>query len=81
MLKQFRALPTEERARAMKSRDYLWCLTNVLLDEEEELERLCPDCRTQALQPRCPVCGRRSEDEIGTENRSFDMERFRRLRG
>ena len=48
MLKQFGALPTEERARNMKGRDYLWCLTNLLLDREEELERLCPSCRARA---------------------------------
>ena len=48
MLKQFRALPTEGRARAMKDRDYLWCLANALLDGEEELVRMCPRCRCRA---------------------------------
>ena len=42
----------------MKGRDYLWCLTNTILDREEELERLCPGCRTGALEERCPACGR-----------------------
>ena len=37
----------------MKGRDYLWCLTNLLLDREEALERLCPRCRTRALEERC----------------------------
>lgn len=35
MLKCFGALPTEERAKAMREEDYLWCAVNLLLDEEE----------------------------------------------
>ena len=42
MLKQFGALPTEERAKQMRDSDYLWCLVNGLLDREEELERVLP---------------------------------------
>ena len=72
MLKAFGALPTEERARAMTHRDYLWCAVNMALDGEEELARLCPACRAEAEEDRCPVCG---------ENRGFDMERFLSLGG
>ena len=32
VLRQFRALPTEGRARAMTGEDYLWCAANLLLD-------------------------------------------------
>ena len=42
VLRQFHALPSEDRARAMKGRDYLWCLANTLLDREEALLRLRP---------------------------------------
>lgn len=35
VLKCFGALPTEERAKAMREEDYLWCAVNLLLDEEE----------------------------------------------
>ena len=66
----------------MKGRDYLWCLVNALLDKEEELDRLCPDCRSRAGEGRCPVCGRpaggRSE---GAVNPAFDAERFARMKG
>lgn len=81
MLSQFRALPTEERARAMKGRDYLWCLANTLLDREEALERLCPACRARALEERCPVCGQPASSGEGMDNPSFDPERFARLSG
>ena len=42
MLKCFGALPTEERAKAMREEDYLWCAVNLLLDEEEVARQLCP---------------------------------------
>lgn len=81
VLRQFGALPTERRARAMKGRDYLWCLANTLLDREEELERLCPECRARALEERCPVCGRSAGNQEETVNPAFDLERFEELKG
>ena len=82
VLRQFGALPSEERARAMKGRDYLWCLANTILDREEQLGRLCPSCRARALEEHCPVCGRSpAEWEESTDNASFDPERFEALRG
>ena len=82
VLRQFGALPTEQRARAMKGRDYLWCLANTILDREEQLGRLCPSCRARALEEHCPVCGRLSAQwEESTDNASFDPERFESLRG
>ena len=53
VLSRFHALPTEERARSMKGRDYLWCLVNELADKEEALERLCPECRGAAERSCC----------------------------
>lgn len=81
VLRQFGALPTEERARAMKGRDYLWCLVNTLLDREEELARLCPACRAWAAEERCPVCGGRTGEVQGAVNPAFDLVRFQELKG
>lgn len=78
MLKQFHALPSEARAREMKDRDYLWCLVNQLLDDEEELERMCPACRERAGEDRCPVCGAPAGQ--GAVNTSFDLEHFLALK-
>ena len=81
VLKQFGALPTEGRAEAMKGRDYLWCLTNTILDREEELERLCPDCRARAMEERCVLCGRPAREwGEGMQNASFDPARFEALK-
>lgn len=63
----------------MTDRDYLWCAVNLLLDDEEELARLCPACRAQAEEDRCPVCGADRGDT--GQNPAFDLERFRALGG
>lgn len=60
-------------------REYLWCAVNLALDGEEELSQLCPSCRMEAEESRCPVCGAAVGD-CG-ENRGFDMERFLEMGG
>lgn len=57
-------------------RDYLWCALNLLLDEQERLEALCPSCRAEAERGLCTVCGADPElTQVGV-NPSFDMQRF-----
>lgn len=63
----------------MTHRDYLWCAVNMALDGEEELERLCPACRMEAEENRCPVCGAAVSEQ--GENEGFDMERFLEMGG
>ncbi len=63
----------------MTHRDYLWCAVNLVLDGEEELDRLCPACRVEAESGRCPVCGGTVEDR--GVNEGFDTERFLALGG
>ncbi|MFQ9471875.1 MAG: hypothetical protein ACLR0P_00925 [Oscillospiraceae bacterium] len=67
-------------AQAMRDRDYVWCLSHLALDQEEELERLCPVCRARAAESRCPVCGAPSGQGEGAVNPAFDQERYERLR-
>ena len=80
VLRQFHALPSEGRTRAMRERDYLWCLANGLLDREEQLERMCPACRERALEERCPVCGQPAAQGEGWNNPAFDPDRFAQLK-
>jgi hypothetical protein len=82
VLRQFQALPTEQRAREMKDRDYVWCLVHSILDREEELERLCPECRGGAMEERCPACGKPvGQWGEGTVNAGFNWSRFEKLKG
>lgn len=64
----------------MTDGEYLWCLLHMILDEEEELERLCPSCRVEALEERCPVCGIPKGEEEGMKNAAFDEDRYLRLK-
>ena len=80
MLRTFSALPTEERVRKMKDRDFLWCALNLMLDEEEELDGLCPACRDRATQQRCISCGASLAAWEGAVNEGFDLARFERMK-
>ena len=81
MLREFKALPSEERVKTMTKEDYLWCLVQMTLDEEEELARLCPACRSEALEGRCPVCGAPAGEGEAMINPAFDQARYERMRG
>ncbi len=80
VLKQFHVLPGEKRAKQMTQRDYLYCVLQQWLDEEERLDSLCPTCRAQALEKRCTQCGAPLAQTDGMENTAFDMERYQRLK-
>ena len=73
-------MPGEERARRMTQREYLYCILQQWLDEEEQLENLCPACLAQVQERRCSRCGAPLADTYGMENTAFDMERYRRLK-
>ena len=64
----------------MQDSDYLWCLVNTLLDREEELARLCPACRSEAAEERCPACGALRTETAAGQNAAFDEARFERLK-
>ena len=64
----------------MRDRDYVWCLTHMALDLEEELAQLCPSCRSKAEEQRCPICGRPALLWEGGQNPAFDWNRYERLR-
>jgi hypothetical protein len=76
VLSRFGVLPSEPRARAMTDGDYLYCVLQMMLDEEDERSRLCPECRAEAEIPRCPGCGA----ERGEENAAFDAARYEELK-
>ena len=64
----------------MTDRDFLWCVLNLMLDDEEALDALCPSCRAEAQEARCPVCGTLTGGDWAGVNQGFDEARFQRLR-
>ena len=80
VLKAFGVLPGEERARHMTRREYLYCVLQQWLDEEEKLESLCPACRARAAQRRCSCCGAPLASGEAAENTAFDARRYRRMK-
>lgn len=80
VLKTFGVLPTEKRARTMTEGDYLYCAMQLMLDGEEEKNKLCPSCRQQLETHRCIRCGGTMEGEFGG-NPQFDLSRFEEMKG
>jgi uncharacterized membrane protein len=65
-----------ELSKEMTDGDLLYCILQMALDGEEELARLCPQCRSDLLQEGCPVCG---AVQYGM-NPNFDPARFEELK-
>ena len=78
VLREFRVLPNEARARSMTDSDYLYCFINMRLDDEEALRALCPDCRERLETQVCPSCGTPLTGQF--TNPSFDIDRFNSLK-
>ncbi len=79
VLRAFSALPTEQRVKEMTEGDYLYCAAQILLDQQESMERLCPSCRKKAERHYCPGCGKAIINET-EKNPQFDPARFEELR-
>ncbi len=45
------------------------------------LDQLCPDCRSRALEERCPACGREQAGREAAANPAFDPGRFLEMKG
>lgn len=73
------ALPSERRTREMTDGDYLYCILHLLLDQEEQLERLCPQCRGRAEEERCACCGAMLSAWQEGQNPAFDEGQFQKL--
>ena len=75
VLRAFGVLPTEARA-ALPPEALRDCLLHMMLDREDRLAALCPQCREALTEDRCPVCG---AVQFG-ENPYFDRKRFEELK-
>lgn len=59
VLRAFGVLPGEARARRMTDRDYLYCAAQMMLDEQEKLDAMCPSCRERAQRRLCRYAARK----------------------
>ncbi len=67
--------------KEMRDRDYLWCAIQMMLDDEEKLEGLCPSCRAQVERGCCTSCGgEMPRDSYGT-NAGFDWQKYEERKG
>lgn len=65
----------------MTDGQWLWLFINQVIDNEEHLEKMCPDCRNEATSNnKCIRCGKVLADSKDRfVNPNFDADRFERL--
>lgn len=65
----------------MTDGQWLWLFVNQIIDSEEHLEKMCPDCRNEVTSThKCIKCGKvLTKDEDRFINPNFDADRFERL--
>lgn len=65
----------------MTDGQWLWLFVNQIIDNEEHLEKMCPDCRNEVTSThKCIRCGKvLTKDEDRFINPNFDASRFERL--
>ena len=65
----------------MTDGQWLWLFVNQIIDNEEHLEKMCPECRDEATSThKCIRCGKvltKKEDVFVNPN--FDADKFERL--
>lgn len=64
----------------MTDGQWVWLFINQLIDSEEHLEKMCPECRDEAIsQKKCIRCGKVLADDNKFINPNFDASRFEKL--
>lgn len=65
----------------MTDEQWYWLFVNQSIDNDEQLEGMCPDCQREVTSKRCSRCGK----PLGAKsipkftNPNFDAERFEQL--
>jgi hypothetical protein len=62
----------------MTDGQWLYMITNMMLDDEEQYDKLCGKCKHDSKQVKCPGCGKSKVDE--DVNPNFDDEHFEKLK-
>lgn len=64
----------------MTDGQWLWLFVNQIIDNEEQLEKMCPECRNEVTSEtkKCIRCGKVLAKQ-GFINPNFDASRFEKL--
>ena len=64
----------------MTDEQWTWLYVNWRMDNDEQLERMCPKCREEAKDnSKCTRCGTKIADDNTFVNPNFDPSRFEKL--
>lgn len=64
----------------MTDGQWLWLFVNQAIDNDEFLDKMCPECRNEVTsKKKCVKCGKVLADEDKFINPNFDASRFDRL--
>lgn len=64
----------------MTDEQWLWVYANMLIDNEDRLNQMCPTCRNNVTSDdKCTACGKTISNVEYTHNPKFDADRFNRL--
>ena len=74
-------MPSDDSFRKLTDEQLVWLFINQLVDNDEKLERMCPDCRDEVTSKcKCTRCGKPMlpHDEYETfVNPNFNEEEYR----
>lgn len=60
----------------MTEGQWLWILIHQSIDNDEQIEKMCKDCKDELSIEKCNTCGKKQQDI----NPNFDEEFFKRLK-
>jgi hypothetical protein len=68
----------------MTEGQWLYMVANISLDDDEEFEKLCGKCQSDADIKKCVGCGKEDFDNLSENNPNFDesiFEKYKAVRG
>ena len=74
-------MPSSDNFRNLTDEHWLWLFANQTIDNDEQLERMCPKCKDEATSTdKCIRCGKvLPNDENRFINPNFDRSKFEKL--
>lgn len=61
----------------MTDGQWLYMMTHMAVDDEQQFEKLCQKCKNDSTKDKCHGCGKVRDDGV---NDNFDEEKFEKLK-